>query len=263
MAISISAFANGATITAASLKSVFDTVQAFTNGGIVAGDLSTALKAGKYQLFSPEFFGSPDPRAVFITGKTHYRLRTQDAEKSAVIHYEAMHNNDGVFDAVEGLSATVKIRRKSHVVIMASFWAHESGNTRYGLYSNNTDSNSAADTWAVLSWALNRIPNGKSACEFKLFSQKMYPTADASATGVGSTQRTIYPSHHHRGYGRWLSFSAQQISITKAYRNLEPGIYSFFIGANVGVNEAYVNNIYVRNRSFIVDVYSSKHNEKA
>jgi hypothetical protein len=263
MALSISGFANGATITAASLTSVFDTVQAFTNGGIVAGDLSTSLKAGKYQVFSPEFFGSPDPRAVFTTGRTHYRLRTQDPEKAAVIHYEAMHNTDGTWDAVEGLAATVKIRRKSHVVILVSFWAWETGNTYYGTYANNVDSNSAAYTWYVLSWALNRSPAGNAACRFKLFSQKMFPTADASATAIASTERSIYPSHHHKGYKRWLSYSAQQISITKSYRNLEPGIYNFFIGADVGLDDTYVNNIFVRNRSFIVDVYSASHDQTA
>ena len=76
------------------------------------------------EVFKPEFFGSPSPRMVAETGVCVYRSQDQDWSAGAVFS----PNSTGTGPVgIPGLSASIRVREKSVVNIMASFYCFEFG----------------------------------------------------------------------------------------------------------------------------------------
>jgi len=245
MAIANSAFVDGNVISASDVKTRLQNAEDWVNGGIIDGDTSETGWVKNEHIYGPEFFGAPTPRAVFTTGQTHWRL-TQDDKTTADVFHEEMR---GAFVPVEGLNATIKLERASNVVVMASWWAWETGNKNDGY----------------LSGSFNDGDNDKIG-EFALFHVKH--TNDGTkptATRVHQTTRPLYFSH--RSIEGWSRYGAKQMTVHRCISNLPAGIHTIGIRCNIsgptggGDHEhsshtkAASMNVFVRNRHLIVDAY--------
>ena len=88
-------------------------------------------KRGKFtsrEVFKPDFFGSPSPRMVADTGVCLYRDTDQDWSKGAVFNSNSTGSGD---EAIPGLSASLRLRERSLVNIMASFYCFELGGINF------------------------------------------------------------------------------------------------------------------------------------
>ena len=128
MGVSLTAFVNSDTVTAAIIQARMETIEAFINGGMVTADLDTSPKPIQTRhLFAPEFKGSPAPRTLLISGDCHYRYTGFDRWERAIHHQDS-----GALTriCVSGLQATFHTPSgTTYADILTSFYAWESGAT--------------------------------------------------------------------------------------------------------------------------------------
>ncbi len=80
------------------------------------------------EVFKPDFFGSPSPRMVADSGLCIYRDTDQDWSKGAVFNSNSTGSGSS---AIPGLSGSIRLRERSLVNIMASFYCFELGGVGY------------------------------------------------------------------------------------------------------------------------------------
>ena len=122
-------------ILAKHLNGAVDSTESLLNRGIARRELRPKLRALDYpydyegwleskSIYKPEFFGSPSPRMVAVSGQAHFR-ETPHSWSDGVIFNPSACGGDWI--GVPGLCTTMKLRHKSTVNINASFYAFEWG----------------------------------------------------------------------------------------------------------------------------------------
>ena len=122
MATSISAIAAGL-MDATDINSRITLIQAWINGGMVAGDLAADSWAGAEHVIGPEIFGTPAPMARMTFGDVHWRVRTQDFSKAYHQHPEFRAADGDNWIPVDGLNGTVDLDEVSDIKVTATYWA--------------------------------------------------------------------------------------------------------------------------------------------
>ena len=124
MGLSLTTVADGTTITAAAIEGYISTIETYLNEGIASADLLATPWVESTHVFKPEFFGSPDKRAAFVSGDVHYRIQGDSLYTAAAFHHDLIKNGVAY---VPGLQVTFKCPANTYVRVLCSFAAFEWG----------------------------------------------------------------------------------------------------------------------------------------
>jgi hypothetical protein len=180
-------------------------VDVYNNKGWVGSEL----------IYRPEFYGSPSPRMMAVSGQTHFREVNNDWSKGVVF---APQSTGSGWCGIPNLATTVKLRHSATVNIMASFYCFEFGGVaKSQAYANNvsgtgtyTSRRDFIDTGVGIRYGRpgyflkNKLeaydPDGK-----RIFADQSNHGYESKTAGwvrlevngnrYSSTTRTIYTSH--------------------------------------------------------------------
>ena len=125
MALSFTNFVTGDSVSSSEIKSQLDSIEDFVNEDITSSDLTTSNGwLTRALIYKPEFYGSPNPRMLAVTGDIYHRKSPAGHADQA--HFHAMSNTAA--NPVPGLAVTFKVPRDNTLVsVYCSFHAYESG----------------------------------------------------------------------------------------------------------------------------------------
>jgi len=245
MPTSNNTFFTGTVVSDAEIKTRLQDFEEWVNGGILAADTQGSAWVRSHHIYGPDFYGAPTPRAVLTTGDTHWRLSPQDSTRAVVLHEEmvgTIETGDGSnWIPVEGLNATIKLDKASNVVVMASWWAWETGNKNSNYLSLNS---MEKDNYRVADFKLWQV---------KHVTDGTVPTSNA----FDSTTQSLFLSHRINNNG-WTRAGAKQMVCHRNITNLSAGIHTIGIRCHILPTMPTGSgsmNIFIRNRHLIVDVY--------
>ena len=138
----------GNTLNAQDLTNGFDSFENFVNEGIGRAELANRVPyrgsnsdpfkqqgwLESSRIYRPEFFGSPSPRMMAVSGQTHFRETPWAWDKSAAFNPNVSGSG---YVGIPGCTTTIKLRKKSAVNVMSSFYCFEWGgaSSPHGLSS--------------------------------------------------------------------------------------------------------------------------------
>lgn len=242
MGVTLPDFTDGTEIESAGIRSKFNSIEEYLNGGIVQGDLANSRWVGPQKIYKPDFYGSPAPRMEAQSGDTHYRHVGDSRSERAVFHGDL---DVKTYRGIPGLCATVKnpYTQTLRADIVANFFVWEDGG--FNAFSTNP-------------------PFAKVAARFAIF-------VDGSV--VPGTERRMYNSVRSETDARL--YARQQIG-TIASVSLSPGVHQ--VGIYCRVEEPLIasgggtapspgdpgvadgdpewNSIWVQCRNLIVDMHA-------
>lgn len=189
----------------------------------------------KKSIYRPEFYGSPSPRMMAVSGQTHYRETNNDWSTGAVFNVDMVGESEV---GVPGACTRIKLRHEATVNVMCSFYMFEFGGVALAASENNR-SRDGANLW---------LPAFISDRESEEQSNRGYESLKAgtaylqlNGSHLGSTKRYIYTSAvgpknaHSQQLGENLSYvqrgfiflpmiGRHQHSIMVQFR-LKPGVH--------------------------------------
>ncbi len=173
MPVIITSLANGEALTASRLNSIFEEAQDYLNGNLEEIDISTTAQITEEEIVSPEFYGSPAPRALLATSDVHYR-REFDSTRTQI--YTNQMTRD--FVPIPMMSASFFCETDCNAIVTANFYAQESilhfGGSATQKRSNIVAGHPTDELFEVQS---------RKAAEFKLF---------VNDSSIAGTTRVIY-----------------------------------------------------------------------
>ena len=126
--------------------------ETFVNAGITSKELQNKAPSdhpvfenegwvSPENIYRPEFYGSPSPRMVAVSGQTHFRETKNSINDGVIFHAE----NSGTGNIpVPGSTTSIKLRQSAIVNVMCSYYCYEFGgvnyNNRYIQWWHNTGS---------------------------------------------------------------------------------------------------------------------------
>ena len=130
----------GNVLKAQDLNDGFDAIENFVNEGIGRREFRPAVDytgssldpftkegfLGPSKIYRPEFYGSPSPRMMAVSGQTHFR-ETPWAWDNSVAFNPNVTGEGGI--GIPGCTTTIKLRHEATVNVMASFYCFEFGGT--------------------------------------------------------------------------------------------------------------------------------------
>lgn len=78
-------------------------------------------------IFKPEFYGSPSPRMMAVSGQTHFRESPDSFSDAQIFHA----NLTGRSTTIPGTCTTIKLPHRARVNVMASFYCFEIGGINF------------------------------------------------------------------------------------------------------------------------------------
>ena len=129
MGLAMPLFGAGDVVSATDIVDRVEDVEDFLNGGVVAADLQASEWVQSHHIYKPEFYGSPDPRAVAVSARTHWRERGHDCYDWSVHHSTSAN---AAYVTVNGLGATVHVPKMGggtdcFATVLVSFYTYEWG----------------------------------------------------------------------------------------------------------------------------------------
>ena len=123
------------TLDADHINDGMELTETFLNAGITAKEMQDKSSSdhvvfenegwvGPEHIYRPEFYGSPSPRMVAVSGQTHFR-ETSNSTNDGVI-FSAQTSGTG-FIPIPCATTSIKLRQSATVNIMASFYGFEFG----------------------------------------------------------------------------------------------------------------------------------------
>ena len=88
------------------------------------------------RIYRPEFYGSPSPRMMAVSGQTHFREVPNDYSSGAMFNADV---NGSSSTPVPNTAARVKLKHNATINIMASFYMFEVGGVALSAHENNVD----------------------------------------------------------------------------------------------------------------------------
>jgi hypothetical protein len=130
----------GNVLKAQDLNDGFDAIENFVNEGIASKEFKDTVdytgssldpftKEGflsSSKIYRPEFYGSPSPRMMAVSGQTHFR-ETPWAWDNSVAFNPNVTGEGGI--GIPSCTTTIKLRHEAIVNVMASFYCFELGGT--------------------------------------------------------------------------------------------------------------------------------------
>jgi|TARA_R110001583_G_scaffold122501_1_gene273753 hypothetical protein len=109
--------------------------ETFVNAGITSKELQNKAPidhpvfvnegwVSSEHIYRPEFYGSPSPRMVAVSGQTHFR-ETKNSINDGVI-FNSQSSGTGYLP-VPGTTTSIKLRQSATVNVMCSFYCYEFG----------------------------------------------------------------------------------------------------------------------------------------
>jgi hypothetical protein len=86
------------------------------------------------QIYRPEFYGSPSPRMMAVSGQSHYRETNNDWSTGAIFNVDMVGESKV---GVPGACTRIKLRHKATVNVMCSFYMFEFGGVALAASENN------------------------------------------------------------------------------------------------------------------------------
>lgn len=186
------------------VNSAGESLQNFINQGIENSELAPASDfsdtssldvkvyakegwVGSDLIYRPEFYGSPSPRMMAVSGQTHFREVNNDWSKGVI--FGPSTTGPG-WSAIPNLSTTVKLRHSATVNIMASFYCFEFG----GVAKSQARANEISGTGTSESYA--EVLAGQSGIRT---GPAGYFLKNELIGGSGSTRKEFGDSSSH-GY---------------------------------------------------------------
>ena len=230
------------------VNTLSQSVQNFVNEGISRKELKSAdniadpkfyqnyTKSGWVDsklIYRPEFYGSPSPRMMAVSGTTHFREKSNAIQDGVIFQADLMGK---AFQGVPGCTTTLKLRHPAVVNVMASFYCYE-----FGGVTKQVNQALDGDLGYHLDYGANKYES-KSAAQFRLSvngpskrstGRIIYAsTADASRDSGGNYLRSFYSdfppglSDAQQGYlffpmiGRKQSHLIYQIELEAGTHNI-------------------------------------------
>lgn len=136
MSTGLTSFAGTDTLNAAGLTSRMDTIEDWLQRTAIVGDLQSGSSwARRVHVYRPEFYGSPDRRAVMVSGEPHWRRTGFDLQERSLHHPDiasadlggAPADSDG-WTTVRNMGCSLPIHEDStEIRIVAAWYVWEAG----------------------------------------------------------------------------------------------------------------------------------------
>ena len=267
MALSFTNFVTGDSVSSSEIKSQLDSIEDFVNEDITSSDLTTSNGwLTRALIYKPEFYGSPNPRMLAVTGDIYHRKSPAGHADQANFH--AMYNTAA--NPVPGLAVTFKVPRDNTLVsVYCSFHAYESGGKIDSAALSSSVGGSTDDVTSGTS-----VPkyegNDRQAVVFTLrFDDgsdedgtqryvQLSSIAEANhIDGPGPTTSTTL-SHINRTTMSAAYFARKNLSII-AHKTLNKGVHSVGVYCKPisPTNGQNLGRVAVDVRSMVVDVHSN------
>ena len=274
----------GKTLKAKDLNDGFDAIENFVNEGIgskefkdpvdYTGDPSDPFTEegflGSSKIYRPEFYGSPSPRMMAISGQTHFRENPWAWDKSAVFNPNI--SGEG-YISIPGCTSTIKLRHEAIVNIMTSFYCFEWGGTNK-IYARKTSTGGYENKSAGYV-KLSVSGRKKSATTRQIFTSMVDPLKASWETGdpyagftaangfllhpmIGRHQHSItYQEKLKAGiHDVGLMFSASAQTGDNDWFRKEDNSEYYYGLEKTGTPEFPRNKyVFFQARNFIVDIY--------
>jgi len=225
------------------INDAVDSMQSFVNQGITRTELKDAVaisdpvnpysKQGFVNsnlVYRPEFYGSPSPRMMAVSGQTHFRENGNSWSDGAIFNAEISGES---FTGVPGMCTRLKLRHSAIVNIMCSFYAFEFGGVNESKRDNRGSIHNQGSTgYESSEAAFTRIMvNGdaKAWTERTVFTSLITPrraiSIGNSKFDIGSKERAEF-SHVARGFlffpmvGRRLHHCVHQLTLSEGVHDV-------------------------------------------
>ena len=224
------------------INDAVDSMQSFVNQGITRTELKDAVaisdpvnpysKQGFVNsnlVYRPEFYGSPSPRMMAVSGQTHFRENGNSWSDAAIFNAEISGES---FTGVPGMCTRLKLRHSAIVNIMCSFYAFEFGGVNESKRDIGSFHGQGSEGYESLEAGFSRIMvNGdaKSWTERTMFTSLVTPRRAVSKGTtkfiIGSKERGEF-SHVARGFlffpmvGRRLHHCVHQLTLSEGVHDV-------------------------------------------
>ena len=281
----------GTVLKAQDLNDGFDAIENFVNEGIGSEEFKDTVdytgsthdpftKEGflsSNKIYRPEFYGSPSPRMMAVSGQAHFRETPWSWNESAAFNPNV--SGEG-YVGIPGCSTTIKLRHKAIVNVMTSFYCFELGGTNKTFIRDwDTDDgtgNGGYENKSAGYVALSVSGTEKSSTIRQIFTSMVEPMKHDFEDGdepLGNTAANGFLFHpmigrhqHSITYQETLDAGIHDVGLKYKGQPQKSGVEWFrkFTGGPVpmyGLQEAEIpefpRNKYVffQARNFIVDVY--------
>ena len=230
MATSISTIGAGS-MDASDLETRFTLIQAWLNGGMVAGDLATDSWLGPEHIVAPEFFGTPAPMVRMAFGDVHWRVRSQDFSDAFHLHPEFRQADGNNWLPVDGLTATVDVDETSDIKVTASFWA----------WSNEGLSTSASSV---------------DSTEIARFRMARFNESDGTLTSEANTARSLYGSGQSTSGAINSRIASKQFFMNHYMLNVAAGIHHIGVRCKLmNSTQNHYSNLFVVARNLNIRIF--------
>lgn len=286
------------------INDAVESIETFVNQGIGRKELKSASitddplnpyeKEGFVDsnlIYRPEFYGSPSPRMMAVSGQTHFRESPYSWPDAALFSHEISGDS---WTGISNMCARIKLRHKATVNIMCSYYAFEFGGVNWARTS--TSSNKPSTGWPQTNHGYESLPaadmrlmvdgNPYSTTQRTVFTSLVEAKRELFTDfPIGSLQGRLY-RHVQNGFmffpliGRKLMSNVLQVRLDegvhdvglvmrlRARRDLFPGsVHESHVGPTFVKSELHLiededlpefprrKHIFVMSRNFIVDCY--------
>ena len=194
-----------------------DSMQSFVNQGIGRTELKDAVSVSKPPnpftkdgfvnsnlVYRPEFYGSPSPRMIAVSGQTHFRENGTSWSDGAMFNAEVSGES---FTGVPGMCTRLKLRHPAIVNVMCSFYAFEFGGVGRSKRDQSSGFHNQDSTGyeSIEAAECRMLVNGVSqfSTERTIFTSLITPrraiSRGTSFFEIGSKERVFF-SHVNRGF---------------------------------------------------------------
>ena len=222
------------------------------------------------KIYRPEFYGSPSPRMMAVSGQTHFRETPWAWDQSVTFNPNVLGEG---YVGIPGCTTTIKLRHEAIVNVMASFYCFEVGGVNKVF--NKSTSNGGYENKEAGSVRLSVSGSGRNSTYRKIFTSMVSPSKYTREAGDSYHNRTaangflfhpmIGRHQHSITYQKRLDAGIHDIGLTFASNAQTSDMrwfrYAGSSSAWYGVSDSEIpefpRNKYVffQARNFIVDAY--------
>ena len=221
---------------ASHVENGFELIEEFMNKGIGTEELKDAQPytgsssdplnyegwLDSDRIYKPEFYGSPSPRMMAVSGQTHFR-ETPDSWSDSVLMNADLVGNDDI--PVPGACTSIKLRHNALVNVMCSFYCFEWGGLnreRNDLTSQDIASlHSGYEAREAGHVYLSVSGITRSSTKRTIFTSNVGPT-DPDYSGTGARRENLANNGFilHPMIGRHQHFMSFQVELNEGVHDI-------------------------------------------
>tara|TARA_R100001510_G_scaffold49506_1_gene47904 strand:- start:324 stop:1262 length:939 start_codon:yes stop_codon:yes gene_type:complete len=285
------------------VNSAVESIETFVNQGIGGDELKNSVAvddpANPYErigfvdpniIYRPEFYGSPSPRMMAVSGQTHFRESPYSWPETALFSLDVSGRG---FTGVPGMSTRIKLRHDATVDVICSYYAFEFGGVARsetgGFNTKPTGGFPQAETGyeSLPAADMRLMVNGSTYASTNrtVFTSLVNPKRSISTGFEVGTNANRYYQHVNNGFlwfpliGRKLVHCVLQVELSEGVHDIglalrpripleeqivlahESIISPQEVREKIGFSEddlpkfPRMKHIYIVSRNFIVDCY--------